>query len=74
MSRRTPLRILGAASLYYAARARAYTSLDLVLEGDYPIEADAEIGFVPVTEKRACNRCPGVHVVTRVASAVPDAR
>ncbi len=28
------------------------------------------VGFVPVTESRALNRCPGVQVVTRVARAV----
>jgi hypothetical protein len=43
---------------YYALRVRAYSSLDLVLEGDFPIEADDEIGFVPVRNGATVRRHP----------------
>ena len=33
---------------YYATRARRYASLDHALEGDFPIEPDEEMGFVPI--------------------------
>ena len=34
--------------VYYAYQARRYASLDNALEGDFPIEPDDEIGFVPI--------------------------
>jgi hypothetical protein len=34
--------------IYYAYRARSYASLDHALEGDFPIEPDEEMGFVPI--------------------------
>jgi hypothetical protein len=43
---------------YYAIRARAYSSLDLVLEGDFPIEADEEMGFVPIRNGASVRRHP----------------
>ena len=43
---------------YYALRAREYSSLDLVLEGDFPIEADDEMGFVPVRNGASLRRHP----------------
>jgi hypothetical protein len=43
---------------YYALRVRAYSSLDHVLEGDFPIEADDEIGFVPVRNGATLRRHP----------------
>lgn len=43
---------------YYALRTRAYSALDLVLEGDFPIEADDEIGFVPVRNGSTLRRHP----------------
>jgi hypothetical protein len=43
---------------YYAYRARAYSALDLVLEGDFPIEADAEMGFVPARNASTFRRHP----------------
>ncbi len=33
---------------YYAYQARRYSSLDHVLAGDFPIEPDEEMGFVPI--------------------------
>ena len=36
------------AVLYYAFRARGYAALDHALEGDFPIEPDDEMGFVPI--------------------------
>jgi hypothetical protein len=39
---------LGLAVLYYAFRARAFAALDQALEGDFPIEPDDEMGFVPI--------------------------
>jgi hypothetical protein len=44
--------------VYYALRARAYSSLDLVLEGDFPIEADEEMGFVPIRNGASVRRHP----------------
>lgn len=42
------LAVCGALFLgYYAHRIRRLSTLDLVLEGDFPIVPDAEIGFVP---------------------------
>lgn len=49
---------IGLLAGYYALRARAYSSLDLVLEGDFPIEADDEIGFVPVRNGATVRRHP----------------
>lgn len=49
---------IGLLAGYYALRARAYSSLDLVLEGDFPIEADDEIGFVPVRNGATLRRHP----------------
>jgi hypothetical protein len=43
---------------YYALRVREYSSLDLVLEGDFPIEADDAIGFVPVRNGATVRRHP----------------
>lgn len=43
---------------YYTVRARAYSSLDLVLEGDFPIEADEEMGFVPIRNGASVRRHP----------------
>jgi len=34
--------------VYYAYQARRYASLDHALTGDFPIEADEEMGFVPI--------------------------
>jgi len=61
MRRRTPRAVLAAltaaltlsacfalAVLYYAYRARGYAALDHALEGDFPIEPDDEMGFVPI--------------------------
>lgn len=49
---------IGLLAGYYALRVRAYSSLDLVLEGDFPIEADDEIGFVPVRNGATMRRHP----------------
>ncbi len=43
---------------YYTIRARSYDALDLVLEGDFPIEADDEIGFVPSRNASTWRRHP----------------
>ena len=63
---------------YYALRARAYSSLDLVLEGDFPIEADDEIGFVPVRNGSTVRRHPrgglAYHVFTSDRRARVSAR
>ena len=39
---------LALAVAYYAYRARSYAALDHALEGDFPIEPDDEMGFVPI--------------------------
>jgi hypothetical protein len=44
--------------LFLAARARAFSALDLVLEGDFPLEPDEEIGFVPARNARTVRRHP----------------
>lgn len=49
---------MGILAGYYALRVREYSSLDLVLEGDFPIEADDEIGFVPVRNGATLRRHP----------------
>jgi hypothetical protein len=49
---------IGLPAAYYALQVRAYSSLDLVLEGDFPIEADDEIGFVPVRNGATLRRHP----------------
>jgi hypothetical protein len=63
---------------YYALRAREYSSLDLVLEGDFPIEADDEIGFVPVRNGATLRRHPRMglayHLFTSDRRARVDAR
>ena len=51
---------IGLLAGYYALRVRAYSSLDLVLEGDFPIEADDEIGFVPIRNGSTLRRHPGI--------------
>jgi len=47
---------LAAGFLYW--RARAYRSLDLVFEGDFPIDPDPEIGFVPIRNGATVRRHP----------------
>ena len=49
---------LGLLAGYYALRVRSYSSLDLVLEGDFPIEADDDIGFVPIRNGSTLRRHP----------------
>lgn len=39
-------------------RARSYSALDLVLEGDFPIEADDAMGFVPIRNGSTLRRHP----------------
>jgi len=34
--------------VYYAYQARRYASLDHALDGDFPIEPDEEMGYVPI--------------------------
>ena len=43
---------------YYAFRARAYASLDHVLEGDFPVEWDDALGFAPVRGGASLRRHP----------------
>jgi len=43
---------------YAYARARAFRDLDVVLEGDYGIEFDPEIGFVPARDAATVRRHP----------------
>jgi hypothetical protein len=68
---------LALAGAYYAGRARAYASLDLVLEGDDPIEPDDAIGFVPAANAAGARRHPragtAYHVYTSARRARVDA-
>ena len=43
---------------YAYARARAFRDLDVVLEGDYGVEFDPEIGFVPARDAATVRRHP----------------
>ena len=69
---------IGLVAGYYALRVRAYSSLDLVLEGDFPIEADDEIGFIPVRNGATIRRHPrsglAYHLFTSDRRARVDAR
>jgi hypothetical protein len=59
---------------YYALRARAYSSLDLVLEGDFPIEADEEMGFVPIRNGASLRRHPRTGLSYRIFTSDRRAR
>ena len=63
---------------YYALQAREYASLDLVLKGDFPIETDDEIGFVPVRNGATLRQHPraglAYHVFTSDRRARVSAR
>ena len=53
---------------------REYSSLDLVLEGDFPIEADDEIGFVPVRNGATVRRHPRSGLAYRLFTSDRRAR
>ncbi len=55
-------------------RARVYRDLDLVLEGDFPIEADADIGFVPVPNGASLRRHPRAGLAYHVFTSDRRAR
>jgi len=59
---------------YYTLRARAYSSLDLVLEGDFPIEADEEMGFVPIRNGASVRRHPRTGLSYRIFTSDRRAR
>ena len=59
---------------FYAVRARAYSSLDLVLEGDFPIQPDDEIGFVPSPDSAGARRHPRSGTAYRVFTSGRGAR
>jgi hypothetical protein len=63
---------------YYAYRARRYASLDHALEGDFPIEPDEEVGFVPIrngaTVRRHDRAGLSYHVFTSDRRARVNAR
>jgi hypothetical protein len=64
----------GLASAYAYWRARVYRDLDLVLEGDFPIEVDAEVGFVPVRNASSRRRHPRAGVAYHVFTSDRRAR
>jgi len=70
--------LLGACALllagYAYARARAFRDLDLVLEGDFPIEADPEIGFVPARNAASLRRHPRAGLAYHVFTSDRRAR
>jgi len=69
--------IAGCAGLlvsYYALQAREYTDLDLVLEGDFPIEFDEEMGFVPVRNGATVRRHPRSGLAYRLFTSDRRAR
>lgn len=55
-------------------RARVYRRLDLQLEGDFPIEADPEIGFVPVRNAASLRRHPRAGLAYHVFTSDRRAR
>jgi hypothetical protein len=59
---------------YYALQAREYSGLDLVLGGDFPIEADEEIGFVPVRNGATVRHHPSSGLAYRVFTSDRGAR
>lgn len=53
---------------------REYSTLDLVLEGDFPIEADEEIGFVPTRNGSTLRRHPRSGLAYRLFTSDRGAR
>lgn len=62
---------------YYVKRAHEYASIDYAFEGDFPVEKDEELGFVPVRNGATLRRHPGLgvsfHVFTNDRRARVDA-
>jgi hypothetical protein len=65
---------LGLAISYLAWRVSGYRRLDLVLEGDFPIEKDAEMGFVPVRNGASLRRHPRAGLAYHVFTSDRRAR
>jgi hypothetical protein len=59
---------------FYAARARRYAALDLVLEGDFPIRRDDVVGFVPAPNAASLRRHPRAGLAYHVFTSDRGAR
>ncbi len=65
---------LGLLTGYLQWRVHVYRDLDLVLEGDFPLEKDAEIGFVPVRNGASLRRHPRAGLAYHVFTSDRRAR